>query len=110
MIVILRGRDIVIKTITFSGASDDLVHVDGGPKRYDELNTYEPIYFVVGGKLRVRVSYEDNGCWMVGASPYDEDIAVPSDWNVTLIPRPDSSYAMQLQVEVPDDISVVREG
>lgn len=99
-----------MKTITFSGASDDLVHVDGGPKRLDEINTFEPAYFVVGGKLRVRVSYEDNGCWMVGASPYDEDIAVPLDWTISAFQHPHvPSYSMVLQVTVPDDISVVRE-
>lgn len=99
----------VPKTITFSGASDDLVHVDGGPKRYDEINTYEPVYFVIGGKVRVRVSYEDNGCWMIGASQYEEQFPVPVDWSFTLSPHPDTPYSFQLVCEVPDDTSVVRE-
>jgi hypothetical protein len=96
-----------MRTLTFSGASDDLVHVDGGPKKYDEINTYEPVVFVIGGKVRVTVYYGDNGTWGVGLSQWEEGIDFP-DWPIRFT-QSDHQYSVAVEVDVPDDVSVVRE-
>lgn len=97
-----------MKTIAFSGNSDDLVHVEGGPKKYDEVNSSDQVVFVVGGKVRVVVYYGDNGTWGVGLSQWDEDIEFP-DWPTRFVQQSDTPYSVRLELDVPDDVSVVRE-
>lgn len=97
-----------MRTLRFSGASDDLVHVDGGPKKYDEINTYSAVNFVVGGALMVKVYYDENGTWGVGLSQWEEGTPIP-DWPMRFTQHPDIDYSILFEVDVPDDVSVVRE-
>jgi hypothetical protein len=84
-----------------------LVHVSGGPKMYDEINTYEPVSFVVGGVLLVTVGYGDNGTWGVGLAQWEEGQKIP-DWPMRFKNADWNDYSIVLEIDVPDEVSVVK--
>lgn len=51
-----------MKTVTIYGASDDLIEVDGDFE--DEFGAYdEPQDLLFSNGCKVRVTYDDDGCW-----------------------------------------------
>lgn len=81
--------------IHFSGASDDLIEISGAVER--EYNSTDET-FIVCGTLRVRVFYDDAGCWSISVGLVDkavEDIDIPS---MDIGRSPDTPYSMELVV------------
>lgn len=63
-----------IEVVTFSGASDDLIHVDGFEDKYDEVGYYGREYFVLRlGPLAARVLPVFNGTWAFAVALFDEE-------------------------------------
>lgn len=61
--------------VTIYGASDDLIEVEGDVPGCDEYNGENATLLLVGdeGALRVTVRFDEDGNWMVGVAPRDED-------------------------------------
>lgn len=96
----------------FSGASDDLIEIEGvkGGDEYSGMTGRDEIVagtFNVGGKLRVRALYD--GCWSFAVGQVDEDIPLP-DWPISVTQHPETPYSVALVIECPDDVKVFREG
>lgn len=97
-----------MKTISFEGASDDLIEIDGD-STYDEINYLKSqpwtcvIYDDLSAQaLRVVVWYGPGGNWFVGASVLDETETHP-DWPVRIGPsKLGTRYSFRLEVDVPD--------
>lgn len=104
-----------MKTISFYGASDDLIEVDFGDGKKEEYSAYrsdEEVRgsFTIGTKMRVHAVYgATNGCWSFAISPEDEGIPIP-DWPIRFSLAPDCPYSTLLEIDVPDDIRVVKIG
>lgn len=88
-----------MKQISFSGASDDLVHVGGSPQ-YDEINTEQAVFHTAG--LEIKVAYGRSGTWSVQAGQIDESIPVTAE-NVRVEVSKDTPYSMLLTMDVPDE-------
>lgn len=60
--------------VTFYGASDDLIEVEGDVPGCDEYNGEDAHFIVVGfeGKVRVRVWYTEHGVWAIAVAPVHE--------------------------------------
>lgn len=101
-------------TVTFYGASDDLIEVAGAAPGCDEYtaNTKLPdgsegAVFGVGG-LIVTVRYTREGVWSIEVAQEDEDVEVAAKV-VGLSARPDlCRYSMALTVEIADGLTVTR--
>lgn len=100
--------------VTFSGASDDLVEVDGC-KGADEFNCYQsgsgPIHWV--GELRwgddsLRVIALYDGMWSfaVARTPdgHDGDGLDLPEWSVSITNSSECAYSTRLAVEAPADV------
>lgn len=63
--------------LIFYGASDDLMEVEGVVS--EEYPGDRGTFLVVsnGAQVKVRLCYEDNGCWSVCAWPVDEGVDGP---------------------------------
>ena len=62
--------------LIFYGASDDLIEVEGVFE--EEYPAEKGTFLVVAGdgrQAKVRVTYENEGCWSVATWPVDDDIA-----------------------------------
>lgn len=60
--------------VTLSGASDDLIEVEGDVPGCDEYNA-DDAHFVLAspeGSVRVRVWFTKHGIWAIAAAPVDE--------------------------------------
>jgi hypothetical protein len=103
--------------ITFYGASDDLVEVEGC-KGADEFSTYEGKLHQIawqgdlvgpdGSQMRVFAYYD--GCWAFGVGQVDEDVELPP-WRLSLsqggpltaeAAHPTSAYSVVLSVDAPE--------
>lgn len=102
--------------ITFSGASDDLVELDGDVREeYPCINGLgtdrDGARFAFGG-LRITVENGPGGVWTVAVGQMDEDAEVTARV-VSLEPgngeNGAAAYSMALTVEAPDGTVVVRE-
>lgn len=95
-------RDNIMKELKFYGSSDDLFVVNGF---FVEEIENEPYAYIVQseseGRLVVTASYMINGCWSIGISPVDEDVAIP-DWYMKFCLN-SNGYSTQLMMFVPDD-------
>lgn len=96
--------------ITITGASDDLVEVEGC-KGADEF-TYPSqgpwrgdLVAPDGAQLRVHVMFD--GCWHVSVGQVDEDVSLP-DWPMTF--SQSSKYATELCLEAPDGTRLTNTG
>ena len=99
-----------MQTAIFYGASDDLIEIDG-IKGADEFGI-DPIAegkkadlsqsFSIGGKLKVYAIYD--GCWHFSIGQMAEGILIP-DWPIRFSAH-ESGYSVQLEIDVPDDVSV----
>jgi hypothetical protein len=96
-----------MRTLSFSGASDDNIYVVGGPKMYDQVTSNVPVSFVVGGVLLVTVGYGENGTWGVGLAQWEEGQKVPN-WPMRFTNASENEYSIQFEVDVPDEVSVVK--
>lgn len=103
--------------ISISGASDDLVEIDGVPE-YDEFcnPSYSSIKFKGnliapdGSGVRVIVIYDNDGvgatgCWSVAIGRMDEDAEYP-EWPVTILTG-DRAYNVTAVIEAPDGTILV---
>lgn len=95
--------------ITFYGASDDLVEVDGC-EGADEFNHYSgapwrgTLVAPDGAAMVVHLFYDD--CWHVGVGQVDEDQPLPS-WPLVFASGPGGGsqipkYSTALTVDAPD--------
>lgn len=108
-------------TVKMYGYSDDLVEVEGVSSARDitdheqdgddypeasgnraEYNIYKPASFVINNQIRVEAQYTPIGTW-VFAPGLVEDGAEWPNWPVRLSAFPDNDYAMQLEIDIPDD-------
>lgn len=95
-------------TISFYGASDDLVEVRGCDGA-DEFNTYETGPLMWSGEviapgavigLRVYAIYDRNGTWSFAVAKLDEDVPLP-DWPIRVRQSPDCEYSTALEIDAP---------
>lgn len=103
-----------MKTLKFSGASDDLFEIEGtGRGEPDEIGADQHDMAAVkvandhGGLIVLAVyapSVVGVGCWSIGISPIDEDVAIPA-WPVR-ISAAGNGYSTMLELDVPDDVRV----
>lgn len=96
-----------MKTVIFTGHSNDLVHVDDatGEEEHSAITYGEEIVaasFVVGGRVRVRAIYD--GCWSFSAGHLAEEIPFP-DWPIRTLKEHD--YSARLEIDVPDECALV---
>lgn len=99
--------------ITFYGASDDLVEV-AGCEGADEFNSDDWSGVLIapdGGRMRVYVRFEINGCWSVGMGQVDEKFQLPSwEHSITQAPamNPDNpGYSALLTINAPKGTELV---
>ncbi len=101
-----------MKTLKFEGSSDDTFGEYGiTDEGVDNCGSGKPIQCLIeaeGEKLLVVGQYCDYligaGCWVVGASMYDEDNKMPS-WPIRLHSG-DCPYSPVLEVDVPDSFAL----
>lgn len=98
-----------MKTIKFSGHSDDLVHVTFANGETDERGPGEHggdsevfAKFVVGGRIVVTAIY--CGVWSFAAGQADEGIPFP-DWPLRIVPE--HEHSVRLEIDVPDECASV---
>lgn len=94
--------------VTFSGASDDLIHVSPFD-HLDEVNAIDgkvdgdPWYCDLsdpeGHEVRVTAIYD--GCWSFAVGLADEDDVFP-EWPIKVRQSETTSYSVELEIEVPD--------
>jgi len=96
--------------VTFYGASDDLVEVEG-IEGADEFSPEKDGWVGVlespdGDTALVYVDYRHNGTWTVSLGIYEEDYLLPA-WPITTEVRPDlCRYSTHVTVEVPDGTTI----
>ena len=99
-----------MKTLRFTGQSDDTFGETTAPDDHDNSASGDPIVYEIsseseGVALGVVGQYAsedmtDEGVWMVGVIPSNEG-GLP-DWPVRIV-NGDSGYSPVLEVDVPDD-------
>ena len=80
--------------LTFYGASDDLIEVEGDVPGCDEYPGEDSTFLVAG--IAVRVFYGP-GVWAITVVQIDEDVPVLAE-NITLAAQ---GYSMRLDLDVP---------
>jgi hypothetical protein len=89
-------------TITFYGASDDLIEVEGC-ENDGEFDGDAWSADVVGPgateQIHVSVWFAENGCWHVGVGQVDESVPLPA-WPVTITQHERGGSAL-LTIEAP---------
>lgn len=105
-----------MKTLRMYGASDDLVEAEGvpGADEFGAEGSHDiAATFVLGGKMRIHALYTHVGCWGFAISQVDEDVQLP-DWPIRISQYNDGirpgGYSTLLEVDVPDDATLIREG
>jgi hypothetical protein len=67
--------------LIISGASDDLVEIEGVLREEFDVPSSETINLLIvtpdANQAKVRVSYTRNGVWEIGYAPVDEDVSAP---------------------------------
>jgi hypothetical protein len=105
------GKDIIWKekikmaVVEISGASDDLVHVNG-IEGGDEFSISGESWAGVleapnGDTAIVYVDYRDNGCWTSSLGLYEEDYSLP-EWPISVTTGETNSYTTSTKIVVPD--------
>lgn len=101
-----------MQTAIFYGASDDLVEVEG-IKGGDEftVDNKDGATFVLGGRIRIRLEYGRGGVWTATIGQVNADVPLPSapDWFIRVSRHPQVDYSVRVEVECPDDATLVRE-
>lgn len=99
----------LVDPFIISGASDDLVEIDG--RVNDEVQHYGPgpaigrIEAPDGAGLLVVVQYVGEGTWSVGVAPLDEGFPIPP-WKIEVGNAADCSYSAALTVWAPADATL----
>ena len=96
------------KTVTVSGASDDLVEWEGCDGA-DEFNIISSEVWVgtflldspTEGRMHVHAVYD--GTWSFAVARPDEDVLLP-DWPVIVRDSPHNGYSTEVAIECPDDV------
>ena len=102
-----------MRTVSFYGASDDLIEVDGIPGA-DEFAALDQSpegmagSFVVGGKIRVRAYYDQRGVWGFSVSQVTDAVPLP-DWPIRISQQSDCDYSTRVEIDCPDDATVIQE-
>lgn len=95
-----------MKTIKFSGHSDDIVHVtfaDGETdERYGEGDGDVFAKFVVGGRIIVTALY--SGVWAFAVGQVEDGIDFP-EWPIRIVQE--HTYSVRLEIDVPDECATV---
>lgn len=62
--------------VTISGASDDLIEIEGSAPGCDEYNVEDAHFVLTGpaGGVRVRVWYDKDGVWAIAVRQIAEDV------------------------------------
>ena len=94
-------------TVTISGASDDLVEIegiDGADEFYaDSKDHWEGILEAPDGEAAiVYVDFQKNGTWTVALGQYEEDHALPS-WPQSYASE---GYTVIATIEVPEGTTI----
>lgn len=103
-----------MKTVSFEGASDDLIEVEGcdGGDEYGVWNngdSYKGTFTLVeGNEPRMNVHAFYDGCWSFGIGMVDEDVALP-DWPTRLKSPGGRGYTTRLEIDIPDNVFVKRD-
>ncbi len=97
-----------MSTVTFYGASDDLIEVDGDAPGCDEYNAESALFTVIAedGALKLRMFYGVGGTWQVELALLGEDHPMPDiqiGYNETIY----NSYSPV--VVIPGVSAVIRE-
>lgn len=100
-----------VQVVTFQGASDDLVEIDGcpGADEFPADPEYDGGLFVLETDehgLLVKVTYEAHGCWSVAVMPREEDEAIPA-WPLAW-GEPMNGYTACLAITCPPDVRLRR--
>ena len=96
-----------MRTLTFSGHSDDIFTVVDSEGFFTEEYYHEPRIAIrnpLGGMI-VQAIYGSNGCWGMNISPLDEDILIPWDVKVEL---DENGYSTKLVVSIPGDPDILQ--
>ena len=94
------------KPLSFYGASDDLIYVDGSFPGCDEYNSEREVFVVAG--LRVSVEFGARGTWGIGVEQIDETVPVTAE-RMELGRHPEIAYSLCLVMDVPVGTVVTRE-
>jgi hypothetical protein len=71
----------VSTSVTFYGASDDLIEVEGDAPGCDEYNEDDASFLVVcdgDAGCIVHIGYTHNGTWQIGVQPIGENVPMPN--------------------------------
>lgn len=103
-----------IITATFSGASDDLVHVDGFDDKYDEVGYYnsEHGFILRYGPLAARIQPHfgvGGSQWHFGIGLVNEDTPMLPITSLVDVCE-DTPYSTALQIRVPVGTTIHYEG
>lgn len=101
-----------MKTLTFYGSSDDNFCYDVDGSGGDEIGSSNAIWSVInphtGEGMHVYGHYSpddvNNGCWSVGLLQLNEDSVIPK-WKTYFTY---SGYTVELNIEAPDNVEVIR--
>lgn len=88
--------------LTFYGASDDLVEVEGALREEYDGDDVLLLVTSTGKQSYVRVRFEDTGTWSVSLCPVDEDMPAHSGTVISV------NYSAHLTVGVESPFTVVR--
>lgn len=99
-----------MKEITFSGASDDLIHIDGFGDEFEEVyanrNKFHVGAFIIVGDgegVTVHVIYD--GTWAFAVTSENDD---PPDWPITREWGTICPYSETIRITVPDNATIRR--
>lgn len=100
-----------VEWATFSGASDDLVHVDGFGGKYDEVGNLDGKYgFTLRFRgLAARIIPHFGATWHFGIAMLDEDtpmLPIASMVDVSEV----CSYSTGLKISVPEGTTIEYDG
>lgn len=107
----LAPPTIAIMEATFSGASDDLVHVDGFDDKYDEVGNLDGKHgFILrNGPLSARIQPHYTGTWHFSISQVDEDVPMLPIASLVDVSEV-CPYSTALQIRVPAGTTIHYEG
>ncbi|GAG48622.1 unnamed protein product [marine sediment metagenome] len=99
-----------MKTLKISGASDDLVEMDGiaGADAFDcyGASNLMATFVLKAEHRRMNIYAIYDGCWCFALSRADEDDDAPA-WPVR---RSWEDYSERIEIDVPDDARIDRNG
>lgn len=100
-----------MQTVTFSGASDDLVHVNGFDGKYDEIGIYKDTPHIAGfkiksGNMEMTVDVIYRGTWAFAVTGDDGTCDALPPWEIKRTFGDICGYSETLTIAVPDDATI----